>query len=157
MDNFFGTAIFIAPTHTNYQTFASHFSGWLAMGLHGLVSLPFALVLLGAAISWLLYVKCPQLPAKLAQLFKPLYWLLQHKYGFDLFNQWVLMPMTRGLGWICWRIGDKTLIDGLMVNGSARMINRLGKMMRTVQSGYIYHYALAMVLGLLILLLWLKR
>ena len=87
--------------------------------------------------------------------FKWLHSILVNKYGFDWFNEHVIVPFARGLGTAFWKGGDELLIDGALVNGSARIIGWLGAVARYAQSGYLYHYAFAMILGLASLLLWL--
>ena len=109
----------------------------------------------GAGTAWLFFLKAPQLADRAEKSFHWLYTLLVNKYYFDWFNEHVIMPAARALGGGLWRFGDQALIDDGLVNGSARTIGWLGSVMRYAQSGYLYHYAFAMILGLATLLGWL--
>ena len=106
----------------------------------------------GVATAWFLYMKAPAVPAKIAEALSPLRRVLEAKYGFDAFNEWFFAGGARGTGGVLWRFGDVRLIDGLLVNGSARLVGWFSQLMRGVQSGYLYHYAFAMIVGLLALL-----
>jgi len=107
----------------------------------------------GIFTAWLGYVQFPSLPMILRGRFSYIYRVLQQKYGFDAFYQMGLAPLARGLGWILWQSADKGLIDGLAVNGSAQGIGFVGRRLQSLQTGFLYHYAFAMVAGLLALLL----
>ncbi len=100
-------------------------------------------------------IKKPALADAAERWFKWLHTILINKYGFDWFNEHVIVAAARALGGGLWRGGDEALIDGGLVNGSARVVGWLGSVMRYAQSGYLYHYAFAMILGLASLLLWL--
>ena len=106
----------------------------------------------GVFTAWLLYIKFPDVPEKIATILSPIYRLLENKYGFDDFNQMVFARGTKGIGQLLWQIGDVRLIDGLIVNGSALSVRWFSGVIRQIQSGYLYHYAFAMILGLLFLL-----
>jgi NADH-quinone oxidoreductase subunit L len=95
------------------------------------------------------------LPAQLINRFSAPYRLLVNKYYFDWFNENVLARGGRGLGQLFWKVGDQTMIDGALVNGSARTVGLLAGLFRTLQSGFLYHYAFAMIIGLSLLLGWL--
>jgi NADH-quinone oxidoreductase subunit L len=123
------------------------------MAAHGLTGLPFILAMSGVFSAWICYVMVPSIPNKIKKVFHYLYLILVNKYGFDTFNQGVLAGGIRGLGWLCWE-GDKRIIDGA-ANGAAQETKRLSKILRKVQTGYIYHYATALFLGLIGCLLWL--
>ena len=110
------------------------------------------LVAVVIGLAWLLYLREPHLPDKIRDRIKPLYNLLVRKYGFDEFNQKVFAGGARYLGGFLWRVGDERIIDGLAVNGTARAIGWLSSVVRHVQSGYIYHYAFAMIIGLFLLM-----
>jgi NADH-quinone oxidoreductase subunit L len=104
------------------------------------------------ATAWLCYLKQPSIPARVGRVLAPLQRVLEAKYGFDAFNDWFFAGGARRVGWFFWRAGDVGLIDGLIVNGSARLVGWWSQVLRGVQSGYLYHYAFAMILGLLALL-----
>jgi NADH-quinone oxidoreductase subunit L len=109
----------------------------------------------GILTAWLFFLKKPELADAAERRFKWLYTTLIDKYGFDWFNEHVIMAGARLLGGGLWRVGDQLVIDDGLVNGSARTVGWLGSVMRYAQSGYLYHYAFAMILGLAALLLWL--
>jgi NADH-quinone oxidoreductase subunit L len=148
--NFFGDAIHVLPQHNVLGQI--RFEGLGPFIAHGLQSAPFILAVLGFGVAWLLYIREPQLPDRIRERVQPLYNLLLRKYGFDEFYQKVFAGGARSLGGLLWRIGDVKIIDGLAVNGTARVIGWLSAAVRTVQSGYIYHYAFAMIIGLFLLL-----
>lgn len=148
-------SIFILPEHDVLARLSQNFHGPLAFALHGLMTLPVWLGLLGLITAWVCYVQYPKIPGFVQKYFKPLYRLLDAKYGFDLFNEKVLAKGTRLLGQFLWRFADARVIDGWFVNGSAKLVGIWAKLMRKLQSGYVYHYALAMLLGLILLLCWL--
>jgi len=106
-------------------------------------------MLAGIGTAWYLYVKSPALPAKIRKAFGPVYDILDNKYGFDAFNEKVIAAGTRGLGNLFSKIGDALLIDGIMVNGSAKTVDWFAGVIRHIQSGYLYHYAFAMIIGLI--------
>lgn len=153
---FFGHAIFVLPQHNVMAHLAKEYHGAQAMALHGFQSKPFMLAMAGVVLAWVGYVLWPQSSAWVKKIFKPIYLILDYKYGFDLFNQWVFAKGTRGLGWLCWQVGDRAVIDGAMVNGSAKTVGLAARILRHLQSGYLYHYAFAMITGLIVMLLWLK-
>ncbi len=154
-NNFFGASISVHETHASFSTLSEHFHGAFNMAIHGLTGAPFWLMIAGLVVAWLGYVKLTNLPEKLKVILWPLYKVLENKYWFDSFNQWVVAGGTKALGWAFWKVGDKSLIDGALVNGSAKSVAWFSKILRTVQTGYIYHYAFAMIAGLIGLLLWL--
>lgn len=156
--DYFGNAIQVAPHHNVLSEMAAHYHGhwyqvaWQFIVHAGKHPLIIALAFSGIFIAWLLYIKLPQLPTLLAKILQPFYWILRHKYGFDDFNQRVFAAGSRLIGQSLWRGGDIRLIDGLMVNGSALSVARFAGIIRQIQSGYLYHYAFVMILGLLLLL-----
>jgi NADH-quinone oxidoreductase subunit L len=109
----------------------------------------------GVVLAWFLYIFRPDLPAVIAKKAKPLYTLLVNKFYFDEVFAFVFGAGTRGLGRLLWQVGDVTLIDNVAINGTASSIGRLAGVLRRGQSGYLYHYAFAMIIGLCILLGWL--
>jgi len=138
--------------HPAMSVLASHFHGAAAMALHGLQTWPFWLALSGVALSWVFYMKRPDIPAAIKQRFGLVYRILDNKYGFDSFNEKFFAAGSRWLGNKFWQIGDVKLIDGAVVNGTARLIGRLSGIIRQLQSGLIYHYAFAMIIGAFLLL-----
>jgi NADH-quinone oxidoreductase subunit L len=149
--DFFANAITVLPEHDVLSQVG--FTTAFGMVLHGLVTAPFWLALAGVGVAWYLYMHRTDLPAKIVQLpvIRTLYAVLQRNYGFDEFNNLVFGRGSRGLGTGLWKAGDVTIIDGLLVNGSARLVGLISSLVRHVQSGYLYHYAFAMIIGLLAL------
>jgi len=148
---FFEKAIYVAPAHDVLGEIEFH-SWWGMMG-HGFLAAPFWLAASGVFVAWFLYMKRTDLPAKIVALpgVKQIHAILVNKYGFDDFNEVVFGGGGRALGTGLWKVGDVFLIDGLVVNGSARVVGWVSALVRHVQSGYLYHYAFAMILGLLAL------
>ena len=149
--DFFANAITVLPEHDVLGKVGFESAGGMVM--HGFVTAPFWLALAGVGVAWFLYMKRTDLPAKIVQLplIKTIYAILQRNYGFDAFNNLVFGRGSRGLGSGLWKGGDVFLIDGLLVNGSARLVGAISNFVRHVQSGYLYHYAFAMIIGLLAL------
>jgi NADH-quinone oxidoreductase subunit L len=131
------------------------FHGPAAFVLHALGSPALYFAFAGIATAWFLYLKRPDLPEAISKRFARLYRLLVNKYYFDWFNENVVAAGVRGFGTGLWRRGDEATIDGVMVNGTARAIGAIAMVVRQVQTGYLYHYAFAMVIGLSLLLAWL--
>ena len=150
--DYFGASIFIAPEHEGIAKLAEEFHGIVPMILHSFTTLPFALALAGAGSAFYLYIVNPELPAVLRRKLGFIVRILDDKYGFDRFNDWFFAGGARGLGGALWKIGDIAIIDGFFVNGSARVIGWGSTVIRQFQSGYIYHYAFAMIIGILLLL-----
>jgi NADH-quinone oxidoreductase subunit L len=121
---------------------------------HGLVSIPFWLALAGIATAWYLYLRRPDLPKRIAMELGPLYALVERKYGFDELYAWFFAGGARTVGRGFWRGGDLALIDGLMVNGSARLTGWFSGVVSLLQSGMIYRYASVMLMGVVILAFW---
>ena len=96
----------------------------------------------------------PALPAAIVARFRPIYTLLDKKYYFDRFNDWFFAGGTRGIGRFASVVGDRTIIDGLLVNGSAKVVGFIAREFRRIQSGYVYHYAFVMIVGVFVLLYW---
>jgi len=156
--DYFGSSIFIAPAHEGLAEMASEFHGVAAMVMHGFFTLPFWLVVAGIVTAFFLYIVKPDLPGRLREQFGLITRILDNKYGFDDFNERVFARGTVGVGKGLWRVGDVTLIDGLMVNGSARLVGWFAKLSRHLQTGYIYTYAFTMIIGVVLLLtLWFNR
>ena len=122
------------------------------MALHGLMSLPFVLAASGVALAWFFYMKRPDIPAKIQIKFSTINHILENKYGFDSFNERVFAAGSRFIGNKLWQIGDVSIIDGAMVNGTANLIGKLSAVVRKLQTGLIYHYAFAMIIGVFLML-----
>jgi len=150
--DFFGKSIYIAAAHPALAEMAEEFHGIVPMILHGLTAPPFWLALSGAVTAWYLYIARPELAAVVRRKAGVLVTILEEKYGFDRFNDWFFAGGARKFGGGLWRFGDVTVIDGLMVNGTARLIGWVAGMVRLVQSGFIYHYAFSMIVGVFVLL-----
>jgi NADH-quinone oxidoreductase subunit L len=150
--DYFGGAIAVAPAHEWIEEMHQEFHGVGSMMVHGLTSLPFWLAVAGLATAWYLYIVKPDLPGVLRTRFGVLTRILENKYGFDQFNQWFFASGAVGLGKFLWRFGDVTIIDGIMVNGSARLVGWFSGVIRWMQSGFIYHYAFSMIIGVFVLL-----
>ena len=133
----------------------TRFHGPGAFVVHALESPAVYLALAGIATAWFLYLKRPDLPDAISKRFAWLYRLLVNKYYFDWFNENVVAAGVRGFGTGLWRRGDEIAIDGILVNGTARAVGAIAALVRQVQTGYLYHYAFAMIIGLAMLLGWL--
>jgi NADH-quinone oxidoreductase subunit L len=157
--NWFGSSIFIdAAKHPAMATMAEHFHGPMAMALHGISTLPFVLAMSGVAVAWFFYLKRPDIPAAIQKAAMPIYTLLENKYYFDKFNEVVFAGGARMLGTGLWKAGDQVLIDGIMVNGSARVVGWFASLVRLFQTGHIYQYAFSMIIGVFALLtFWFNR
>ena len=138
--------------HPSMEELRHEFHGAWEMAIHGLMSLPFWLALAGVVTAWVLYLKLTHIPGLIKQRFNFLYVLLDNKYYFDRFNDWFFASGARKMSKTLWNFGDIKLIDGLAVNGSARLVGRLSDLLRRVQTGYIYHYAFSMIIGVFLLL-----
>jgi len=149
---YFGESIFISHDHHALAHMAEEFHGIGGMLLHSLTSLPFWLALSGAGTAWFLYIKRPELPAVIKARFSLVSMILEEKYGFDRFNDWFFAGGARLLGRGLWKGGDVAVIDGFLVNGTARAVGWCSALIRHLQSGYIYHYAFAMIIGVLALM-----
>jgi NADH-quinone oxidoreductase subunit L len=122
------------------------------MAWHALTTMPFWLALAGVASSYYMYMINPALPAAIKVRVQPIYTLLENKYYMDWFNENVLARGARALGTGLWKGGDELLIDGTLVNGSWKVVAWVSGVARRVQSGYLYHYAFAMIVGVFVLM-----
>jgi NADH-quinone oxidoreductase subunit L len=122
------------------------------MALHSFASLPFLLAAAGVLTAWFFYMKRPDIPAKIQTKFSVINQILENKYGFDSFNDRVFAAGSRFIGNKLWQIGDVKLIDGAMVNGTANLVGKFSLVMRKLQTGLIYHYAFAMIIGVFVML-----
>ncbi len=148
---YFGNSIVVAPAHDVLGALGREFHGVLGMMAHAPLTLPFWLAMAGIATAVYLYLMRPDLPAAIRRKAGFLYTVLERKYGFDELYSWLFAGGARAVGNGLWKGGDVGVIDGL-VNGSARTIGWLASVMRFFQSGYIYHYAFTMIIGVLVLL-----
>jgi NADH-quinone oxidoreductase subunit L len=152
---FFKDSIFVnEAAHPAMKELAEGFHGATAMALHSLTTAPFWLALAGVVTAWWFYLKQPSIPAAIKARTVFLNRLLENKYYMDWFNEHVLAAGARLLGQGLWKGGDVGLIDGLVVNGSARAVGFVAGVTRLVQTGHLYWYALVMVLGVFGLLTW---
>ncbi|CAL61970.1 NADH-quinone oxidoreductase subunit L (NADH dehydrogenase I subunit L) (NDH-1 subunit L) [Herminiimonas arsenicoxydans] len=147
--DFFKGVITVDPKHGGMAELNEMFHGAMAMAIHGLQTAPFWLALAGVASAYYCYMINPRVPAWFFKNFHALYTLLDNKYYMDKFNEVVIARGARVLGGGFSNVGDKTLIDGLIVNGSAKLVGWFSGIVRTLQTGYIYHYAFVMILGVL--------
>ncbi len=152
--NYFGGSIAIAAQHGGLATMREEWHGAVPFIEHGLLGLPFWLAAAGIATAWLLYIKRPDLPAKIQARTGALYALLINNYYIDRFNDWLLAGGFRRIGALFSNVGDRSIIDGFFVNGSARLVGATSALLRKVQSGYVYHYAFTMIIGVFALLTW---
>ncbi len=143
-----------ADKHPAMAELARHFHGAAQMALHGLMTLPFWLAAAGVALSYYMYMVNPALPAAIKSRVEPLYKLLDNKYYMDWFNENVLARGARALGVGLWKGGDEKLIDGALVNGSWKLVNLIAGLVRRLQTGFIYHYAFGMIIGVFVLMTW---
>ena len=152
--DYFGGAIFVSEQRDVLAHVGQEFHGPAAFTLHALQQPPVYLALLGVLAAWFLYIKRPELPGRIAAAFSPIYKLLVNKFYFDEIYQAVFAGGARNLGVALWRVGDVALIDGALVNGSARVVGWMSGVFRRMQTGYLYHYAFTMIIGLSALLAW---
>jgi NADH-quinone oxidoreductase subunit L len=152
--DYYGSSIVVLERHAVLKELSAEWHGVGAFIMHGLLSAPFWLAVAGIVAAWYCYLINPALPARLQKLAGGVYTLLDNKYYFDKFNDWFFAGGTRKVGAVASNIGDRTIIDGWMVNGSARLVGWTSSLMRQLQTGYIYHYALSMVIGIVALLTW---
>ncbi len=141
-----------ADKHPAMAALGQMFHGAAQMALHGLMTAPFWLAVAGVVTAWYMYLVNPALPAAIKRRVEPIYTLLENKYYMDWFNENVLARAARGLGTGLWKGGDEKMIDGALVNGSWKLVGWVSSVVRKVQTGYIYHYALAMIMGIFILI-----
>jgi len=158
---FFKDAIFIdAEKHAGMKTLAEAFHGPVAMALHAVSTAPFWLALAGVVVAWYMYLINPAVPAAIGRALRPLVVLLENKYYMDWINENILARGARALGNGLWKVGDRTLIDGWLVNGSWKLVGMVSNWTRKLQTGYLYHYALVMILGIFLLMtyfVWLNK
>ena len=152
--NWFGDAIHVSAAHPAMKALSEHFHDAWSMATHSVSTLVFWLALGGVLAAYLLYMVFTDIPAKIAACFAIIYTILDRKYGFDEFNDWFFAGGARRIGSGLWKQGDERVIDGWLVNGTAKLIGRFSGVVRQFQSGYIYHYAFAMLIGVFVLITW---
>lgn len=152
--DYFGGAISVLPAHDVLGHIGEEFHGPAALFVHAFTQAPVYLAALGVLAAWYLYIKRPDLPGQIAARLSFFYKLLVRKFYFDEAYLAVFAGGSRGLGTALWRVGDVALIDGALVNGSARLVDWLSGLLRRLQSGFLYHYAFMMIIGLSALLAW---
>ena len=159
--DFFKDVIFVdGEKHQVMEELAHAFHGSAAMALHAVSTAPFWLALAGVALSYYMYMINPALPAAIKSACKPIYNLLENKYYLDWINENIIARGARGLGLGLWKAGDQAIIDGAVVNGSWKLVGWVAGLVRWIQSGYIYHYALVMILGVFVFMtyfVWLNK
>ena len=159
--DFFKVAIHVnLAKHPAMAELAKLFHGPAQMALHGLSTAPFWLALSGVLLAYYMYMVNPALPAAIQRMALPVYTLLDNKYYLDWFNENVLARGARALGMGLWKGGDQALIDGALVNGSWKLVGWFSGLVRRLQSGFIYHYAFGMILGIFVLMtyfVWLNK
>jgi NADH-quinone oxidoreductase subunit L len=158
-DFFYGAILVNSEIHKAMEMLREDFHGPAQMAFHGLTSAPFWLALGGVLSAYYMYMVKPALPTAIRKRFQTVYTVLENKYYIDWFNENVLAPLVRGLGTALWKAGDQGVIDGACVNGSWRLVGWVSGVVRKFQTGYLYDYALTMVLGVFVLMtyfVWLK-
>lgn len=150
--DFFKDVIFVSEHHHAMHELKEEFHGAVAMALHSVTTLPLWLAIAGVALSYYCYMVNPGVPRAIKSKFGLIYQILDNKYYMDKFNQAFFAGGARGLGKLLWKVGDQTLIDGLLVNGSAKLIGFISSVVRRFQSGFIYDYAFSMIIGVGLLL-----
>jgi len=153
-DFFKGVIAVNTERHPAMEELAHEFHSAAAMGVHAFTTAPFWLALAGVVAAYYCYMINPRVPAAFYRALRPIHTLLDNKYYMDKFNEVVFAGGARGLGKGLWQVGDRMLIDGLLVNGSAKLVGWFSSIVRTFQTGYIYHYAFVMILGVLGTLLY---
>jgi NADH-quinone oxidoreductase subunit L len=151
---FFDDSIAVDERHPAMAELASHFHGWLQMGLHAVATPAFWLALAGVVVAWYAYLVNPRLPAAVQRGLAPLYRLLDNKYYLDRINEVVFAGGARAIGRGLWRGGDQALIDGVAIDGSARMVGWFSGVLRLFQTGRLNSYAITMIVGVALLLLF---
>jgi NADH-quinone oxidoreductase subunit L len=152
---FFQDAIVVnTDKHPAMAVLAQHYHGAVAMALHALSTAPFWLAAAGVASAYYMYMINPAVPAAIKRVFHPIYVLFENKYYLDWFNENVLARGARALGTGLWKGGDQAIIEGGVVNASWKLVGWVSTWTRQLQTGYLYHYALVMILGVFLLMTW---
>ena len=153
--DFFKDAIFVnADKHEAMHELGHAYHGAIAMAMHAFSSAPFWLAFAGVVSSYYMYMINPSVPAAIKRACMPIFTLLENKYYLDWINENILARGARALGTGLWKGGDQSVIDGGIVNGSWKLVGAVSVVTRQLQSGYLYHYALAMIVGVFLLMTW---
>ena len=156
--DWFTDVIFVGDNHAGLKDLAASFHGAVGMAMHGLQTAPFWLAISGVVLAWFFYLVRPGIPVAIQRTFKPIHSLLENKYFFDRFNEIVFSGGARMLGKGLWKFGDQGLIDGVAVNGTAKLVGWFAQMSRLFQTGHLYQYAFTMIIGVFVLLtFWFNR
>lgn len=150
-----GSAIYMNAEHQGFMAeLAAEYQGWLSAAMDALKGLPFWFSVAGVVTAWVSYLLYPAIPEIVSQRLRLPYQILVHRYGINQFYHWVFVRGGRALSGFLYQFADMTVIDAWMVNGSAKGVGRLSMLLKRLQSGYLYHYAFAMILGVVVLLSW---
>ncbi len=153
--DYFGTAVFVRESHDALAKVGENFHGVWGFVEHGVFSWPFLLAMAGVLTAWIMYIKQPGMAAAMVNkysLIRFFHKVLENKYYADDFNDAAFGGGSRGLGKRLWKYGDIAFIDGLLVNGSAKFVGWFSGITRKIQTGLLYHYAFAMIIGVLLLM-----
>lgn len=154
--SYFDGVIHVLPEHDAIEKLGAEFTGILGMMIHALSTAPFWLSVGGIFTAWFLYIARTDLPEKIKKVSGPIYTILDRKYYIDEFYSWLFARGTQALSTFLWKVGDIKIIDGFFVNGTARVVGWTAMLVRRFQTGYIYHYAFTMIVGVFVLLtVWL--
>ena len=152
---FFNDAILVnAAAHPAMAELAKEFHGAGAMAVHALSTLPFWLAVAGVAVAYWFYMLSPAIPAGIKARAGFIYQLLENKYYLDWFNEFVIARLARVTGRGLWKGGDEGFIDGVLIRGSVSGVGGIAALGRRLQSGYLYFYALVMIVGVIGLMTW---
>lgn len=149
---YFKEAIFIGEHSHALAALEHHFHGWYEYGMHAFHTLPFWLMVAGLFIAWYGYVIRPSLPPKIYKALSGINRILENKYYVDWMYENIFARGVRGFGKFFWNIGDKGIIDGIFIGGATRLVGIVAAVSRILQTGHIYHYAFAMIIGLIVLI-----
>jgi len=152
LGDYFAGSIFVAEHHPAIEAVKSQFNGIFSFTRDAFTHIPVYLSALGVFTAWFLYIYKPELPELLKQKLNTPHKILFNKYGIDELYQMLFATGARKIGAFCDSFGDRLLIDGLLVNGSAKVVNWFSSKVRAVQTGHLYDYAFVMIIGLMILL-----
>jgi NADH-quinone oxidoreductase subunit L len=154
--DYFASAIYVLPQHDAVEKLGATFTGIGGMMVHALSTAPFWLSIAGIFTAWFLYILRTDIPDKIKNRLLPIYTLLDRKYYIDELYSWLFAGGSRALSNGLWKVGDIKIIDGFFVNGTARVVAWTAMLVRRFQTGYIYHYAFTMIVGVFVLItLWL--
>jgi NADH-quinone oxidoreductase subunit L len=146
--DYYGSSILVHGNHDVIRHIIEEYKGPTGFLLHGVSDLTMWIGLSGVVTAWYLYIKRPDLADTIKNKLGVIYNILVRKYGFDDFYQIFFAGGSRKIGKLFWKNGDVGAIDGIMVNGTANLIGWISGKLRYVQSGYLYHYAFTMIIGL---------